>query len=93
MADIYLRGGIGLNVFDFRLYPAGADLAEEPGIGLAKPVDYVHDGGWSPPIPRLRHLLHEVGKIVPIEPRRVLKQESVELKEMIELHALWRRAA
>lgn len=73
----------------------GIGLAAAPGIGLASlsPVDFVHDGGWTPRIPAQRRPLPDVRKIIPIEPWRAARRESAELKEMIELYALWKRAA
>ena len=95
MPDVFLKAGEA-NLSDIKLVDPtlpGIGLAVKPGIGLATPVDFVHDGGWVPAIAQLRRLPPGVEKVVNIEPWRRAKQESAELKEMIELYALWKRAA
>lgn len=65
----------------------GIGLAEEPGIGLAAPrgpVDIVISRDWYP---------QSRPKVVNFEARKAVKQETDELREMLEIYSRWRKAA
>ncbi len=65
---------------------AGIGLAEE-GIGLSTPrpapVDVVLNSGWS----------YRPRNVIDFSQWRVAKKEKSELREMMELYALWKKAA
>ena len=84
-AAMYLYGGI----------EGGIGLVVEPGIALSTssfpvrtpPIDFVHSAGWiSSNIPKYR-------KVIDLGIRRAARDDDSELREMMQLYSLWKKAA
>lgn len=88
-----MSGIFNADIFNNAIFNTGIGIAESTaGIGLApRVVDYVYSAGWAPRISRLR--AGQIGNVQKVAHKPEIRQDSAELKEMMDLYARWKKAA